>query len=600
MLRVSTLRLHHDIDVVSARRRAAEVAGLLGFPPPEQTRIATAVSEIARNAFRYGDRAELDLLIDADNTPQSYVMRIRDRGPGIPHLREVLAGSYRSETGLGLGITGARRLMDGFRIDSSAAGTTVVMRKDLTSNGRRITAARVREIAHRIDQRGPQTLVEEIQRQNDELLRAFEELQRRQDQLVHLNRELEDTNRGVVALYAELDEKALRLRQADELKSRFLSHMTHEFRTPVNAILGLTRVLMDARHREARDPELEIVYLRQAAQQLSAVVDDLLDVAQIDAGKTVVRPSAFEVADLFGALRGMLRPLLLTQSVALVFDDPVGLPAMHTDEAKLSQILRNLVSNALKFTERGEVRVTAALDGDCMVFVVSDTGIGIAPEDQERIFDEFVQLEHSLQHRVRGTGLGLPLSQRLAELLGGTLTVTSTPGVGSAFSLRVPVTYAAPRAAPARVDRHVAAAAPAPVEASLRVLAIDDQEIARFLVRQMLPEPAYTIFEAASGDEGLELARRERPHAILLDMMLPEPTGLDVLQQLSHDPATAAIPVIVLTSAALSERLQRRLARDAAAVISKRDLDQDALAAAVHAAVAGARDRARERPTKSA
>lgn len=600
MLRVSTLRLHHDIDVVSARRRAAEVAGLLGFPPPEQTRIATAVSEIARNAFRYGDRAELDLLIDADNTPQSYVMRIRDRGPGIPHLREVLAGSYRSETGLGLGITGARRLMDGFRIDSSAAGTTVVMRKDLTSNGRRITAPRVREIAHRIDQRGPQTLVEEIQRQNDELLRAFEELQRRQDQLVHLNRELEDTNRGVVALYAELDEKALRLRQADELKSRFLSHMTHEFRTPVNAILGLTRVLMDARHREARDPELEIVYLRQAAQQLSAVVDDLLDVAQIDAGKTVVRPSAFEVADLFGALRGMLRPLLLTQSVALVFDDPVGLPAMHTDEAKLSQILRNLVSNALKFTERGEVRVTAALDGDCMVFVVSDTGIGIAPEDQERIFDEFVQLEHSLQHRVRGTGLGLPLSQRLAELLGGTLTVTSTPGVGSAFSLRVPVTYAAPRAAPARVDRHVAAAAPAPVEASLRVLAIDDQEIARFLVRQMLPEPAYTIFEAASGDEGLELARRERPHAILLDMMLPEPTGLDVLQQLSHDPATAAIPVIVLTSAALSERLQRRLARDAAAVISKRDLDQDALAAAVHAAVAGARDRARERPTKSA
>jgi signal transduction histidine kinase len=143
---------------------------------------------------------------------------------------------------------------------------------------------------------------------------------------VRLNRELEDTNRGVVALYAELDEKADHLRRADELKSRFLSNMTHEFRTPVNSILALTSLL-----EQRPQPEPEVQYLRKAAENLSELVNDLLDLAKVEAGKTEVRPSEFEVGNLFGALRGMLRPLLVNQSVALFFDEPQGLPAMRTD-----------------------------------------------------------------------------------------------------------------------------------------------------------------------------------------------------------------------------------------------------------------------------
>ena len=146
----------------------------------------------------------------------------------------------------------------------------------------------------------------------------------------------------MVALYAELDEKADHLRRADELKSRFLSNMTHEFRTPVNSILGLSNLLLDDRQRAGREPEPEVIYIRKAAEQLSELVNDLLDLAKVEAGKTVVRPAEFEVENLFGALRGMLRPLLLNQSVSLVFEDAAALPPMYSDEGKVSQILRNL------------------------------------------------------------------------------------------------------------------------------------------------------------------------------------------------------------------------------------------------------------------
>ena len=153
-------------------------------------------------------------------------------------------------------------------------------------------------------------------------------------------------------------------------------------------------------------------------------MDDLLDIAKVEAGKIEVRPAAFEVAALFGALRGMLRPLLVNQSLALVFEEPEDVPPLYSDESKVSQILRNFISNALKYTERGEVRVSARLtpQRDAVEFSVADTGIGIPEADLARVFDEFVQIENPLQRRVKGTGLGLPLSKRLAELLGGTIS----------------------------------------------------------------------------------------------------------------------------------------------------------------------------------
>jgi signal transduction histidine kinase len=188
----------------------------------------------------------------------------------------------------------------------------------------------------------------------------------------------------------------------------------------------------------------QVGLIRGGAESLLAIVNDLLDIARIEAGKTVVRPTEFTVADLFAALRGMFRPLVTSDAVELVFGEVDGLPTMVSDEGKLSQILRNLVANAIKFTERGVVRVTVEpADADALAFHVADTGIGIPAEAHERVFEEFAQLEGPLQRIAGGTGLGLPLSRRLAVLLGGTLTLQSTPGLGSTFTLRVPVRWTA-------------------------------------------------------------------------------------------------------------------------------------------------------------
>ena len=174
---------------------------------------------------------------------------------------------------------------------------------------------------------------------------------------------MEDTNRGVVALYAELDERAEQLRRASELKSRFLSNMSHEFRTPLNSILALSRLLMDRTDGPLTvEQERQVTYIRRSAESLTELVNDLLDLAKVEAGKLEIRPSYFTIGELFGALRGVMKPLQQNDAVDLIFEDVTDCPPLFTDEAKLAQILRNLISNALKFTERGEVRVAAAFD----------------------------------------------------------------------------------------------------------------------------------------------------------------------------------------------------------------------------------------------
>ncbi len=268
-----------------------------------------------------------------------------------------------------------------------------------------------------------------------------QELAAARAQLASLQEELDETNRGVLALYAELDTQAQQLRQATELKSRFLAYMSHEFRTPISSIRSLTRLLLD-RVDGPLTPEQEkqINFIRTTSEEFAEMVNDLLDLAKVEAGRIDISPEWFELVDLFAALRGMFKPVLVNPDVQLIFEDPQGTPQLFTDDAKLSQILRNFISNALKFTTRGEVRVTAVRNGDeSITFSVSDTGIGIAPEFHDAIFQDFVQVNSPIQKRLRGTGLGLSLSRRLAELLGGSVALTSEVGVGSTFSVTLPL-----------------------------------------------------------------------------------------------------------------------------------------------------------------
>jgi signal transduction histidine kinase/CheY-like chemotaxis protein len=595
-----SFNLDRDQDVVEARRIAAAIATLLDFDAPDQMRISTAVSEIARNAFQYAVAGWVEFGVEIDARPQRLVVCVKDDGPGVDRLDDVLNGQYLSPTGLGRGIRGARRLMDGFFIDSSPAGTRVILEKLLPASGPVLTIDRVREIGQAIRRRLPGEPEEDGRRQSQELAEALDELELKRRELAHLNRELEATNRGVAALYAELDERADHLRRADELKSRFLSNVTHEFRTPVNAIIGLCNLMLDDRREEQREPEPELGHILRAADQLSGLVNDLLDLAKVAAGKTVVQPADFEIDELFGALRVMLRPLLFDQSVALVFDDAAAIAPLYTDEAKVSQILRNLISNALKFTERGEVRVSVATDepAGTITFTVSDTGIGIAAEDQEAIFEEFKQLEHRLQRRVRGTGLGLPLARRLAELLGGSLTLTSEPGVGSAFSVTLPMTHvAAESSAAVETTAGLGTLSPLGVgeppavrfageSTPVRVLAIDDQDLARHVIRRCLPAPAFDVSEASDAEEGLRRARAELPDVILLDLVMPGMTGRDALQQLQADPSTRHIPVVIATGAALEEADKHSLLQHAAGLLFKASLSRHSVQDAVRTALA--------------
>jgi signal transduction histidine kinase len=230
------------------------------------------------------------------------------------------------------------------------------------------------------------------------------------------------------------------LRQATELKSRFLAYMSHEFRTPINSIRSITRLLLDRVDGPlGEEQEKQVAFIQQNATEFAEMVDDLLDLAKVEAGRVEISPAWFEMVDLFSALRGMFKPVLTNPAVNLVFEEPQGVAKLYTDHRKLSQVLRNFISNALKFTPRGEVRVTAKFeDGERVTFAVTDTGIGIAPEFHQSIFDEFSQVQSSLQRRLRGTGLGLSLSKKLAELLGGSVRLESQPGKGSVFSLTIP------------------------------------------------------------------------------------------------------------------------------------------------------------------
>jgi|HubBroStandDraft_5_1064220.scaffolds.fasta_scaffold01221_2 signal transduction histidine kinase/CheY-like chemotaxis protein len=541
-----TIAVRQEQDVVIARQRAREIARIVGFDGQDQTRIATAVSEIVRNAFRYARGGKVEFALEGASTPQLLLIRVRDQGPGIPDLAHVMSGQYQSTTGMGVGILGAHRLMDQVVIDTKpGVGTDVLLTKILPARAPLINQTQFTRITSQLSTSVSGDPLGELQEQNRELVRALGELREKQDELMNLNRELEDTNRGVVALYAELDEKADHLRRADEMKSRFLSNMSHEFRTPLNSIRALSRLLLDRVDGDLSvEQAKQVGFISKASEDLTALVDDLLDLAKIEAGKIEVRPIEFSVGNLFSALRGMLRPLLVGDAVRLIFDEPDTAVTLYNDEGKVSQILRNFISNAIKFTEQGEVRVSAQLSEDrrTVRFSVSDTGIGIAPEDQGRIFDEFTQLQSPLQGRVKGTGLGLPLCRRLAHLLGGDVSVQSERGVGSVFTATVTANFE---------TNGVAASQPVDTTVELGrspVLVLDDDAETRLIYEKHLRDSRYQPLCVRNLREAREMMKRTRPHAILLDIMLRGEDTWRWLSELKSDPATTAIPVIVITS----------------------------------------------------
>jgi signal transduction histidine kinase/CheY-like chemotaxis protein len=538
---LSTIDIRLENDVVLARQKARAIASVLKFDSQDQTRIATAVSEIARNTFQYGGGGVAEFRLDED-PEKILVITLRDQGTGIAKLDDILDGRYVSQTGMGQGIIGAKRLMDNFQIQTDSRGTTVTLGKKIPRRFSRIDRNELNRMLASVERAGP---YEELKQQNKELLHAMQELRERQEELAQLNRELDETNRGVVALYAELNEKADFLQRASELKSHFLSNMSHEFRTPLNSIIGLSQILLDHLDGDLSvEQEKQVNFIRGSAQGLVELVNDLLDLAKVEAGKVEIHPATFQVESLFAALRGMLRPLLSqNSSVNLVFEEPSDIPEMYSDEAKVSQILRNFISNALKFTDRGEVRVSVTRGhGQTLVFSVADTGIGIAPEDQERIFQEWAQVEGKKQRTVKGTGLGLPLSRKFAQMLGGDVYVRSQPGEGSTFFASIPLAFSGDTESFYPLESETSGKL-----GGVPVLIVEDNREELFIYERCLSGTRFQIVSAKTIKDARKALRNVRPIAIILDVLLRGEHSWGLLQDLKRDPVTANIPILVVT-----------------------------------------------------
>jgi len=346
---------------------------------------------------------------------------------------------------------------------------------------------------------------------------------------------------------------------ANRTKSLFLANMSHELRTPLNAILGYSEMLQEeAAERELDDFGADLEKIGAAGKHLLALINDILDLSKIEAGKMELFLETFDLAEMIGEVATTIQPMVETNANALRMVIAPELGTMHADQVKVRQALFNLLSNAAKFTHDGTITVTARrepMDGrGWIVFEVADTGIGLSAEQLVKLFQDFTQADASTTRKFGGTGLGLALTRRFCQMMGGDVTVHSDPGEGSVFTLKLPAEVAMTAAfVPSAAAGAVAAAGSAVVvgegvEAGAScVLVIDDDAVQRDLMQRFLSREGYRVLVAAGGEEGLRLAREMQPVAITLDVMMPGMDGWAVLTALKADPTLCDIPVVMLT-----------------------------------------------------
>jgi signal transduction histidine kinase len=519
--------------VFAARNLGRALAAELGMEPQDQLRVATALSEISRSVVMAGQRAVVGY--GTDDACLVLTVTLTGRPPAD-------------------GVSAVTRLMDRVEV----AGSTVRMTKrrppgvELAAD---VIDAQVAAIL-------PEPALDELRRQNHDLIAALDDLRSQKEQLELLNAELaetnagvmalytelsaelEQTNRGVVALYAELDEKSERLRAASESKDRFWANVSHELRTPLNSIIGLARLLAEpAADEPLSDEQLHQVQLiRNSGSSLLALVNDLLDVAKAESGRLRIEPAEVQLPAVLGRLRALVRPLADNASVTVTVSDQDAPDTLLTDELALTSILRNLLSNAIKYTNEGEVTLTVEPGDSSIEIRVADTGIGIPLAQQARVFEEFYQVPGA---RRGGTGLGLPYALRLTELIGGELLLTSEPGRGTTVTVRLPH-------GPARAGT---------------VLIADDDAGFRRVLTGLLSGIADRVLEAPDGAHALEIVGSCDVDLVLADLIMPGMDGHELLERL---PGT--LPAVVITG------LDAERPRRAAAVIRKDELTRERLA----------------------
>ncbi|HEX6161138.1 MAG TPA: response regulator, partial [Thermoanaerobaculia bacterium] len=343
-------------------------------------------------------------------------------------------------------------------------------------------------------------------------------------ELTRLMQELEDANR--------------RIQEADRLKSQFLANMSHELRTPMNSIIGFSEILIERLEPQLSEKHLNFLrHIHESGHHLLAIINDVLDLSKIEAGKMEIYPEFFDIAPVVDSVCAMMKGMTRSDP-RFTLDIPPGLPQIETDLAKFKQVLFNLLSNAVKFSPPGSpIVVRARFEDQWIAVSVEDQGIGIAPEHHAVIFEEFRQVDGTVRREFGGTGLGLALVKKFVELQGGRVGVTSEDGKGSTFTFHLPV---ASRAA-------VVTRSPEPTTQPDRVLVIEDDANAYELIAAALGAAGYTAVRARHGEEALRLARESRPLAVTLDLVLPGVDGWEVLKRLKSDAATRDLPVVIIS-----------------------------------------------------
>ncbi|MEV7007887.1 ATP-binding protein [Streptosporangium sp. NPDC051022] len=551
------IRMHvrDERDVFAMRKLGREVAEAVGLEAQDQIRMATALSEIGREVLGASTEASAVFLLGHDRL--------------LVTLDLPAKAGFQSALRSADGVTLAGRLVDTIELDPTRG--TISMLKRLPAGRPRPSVA---EIRAKLAELTPATALDELRQQNRELAATLEEVMQLNAELQETNQgvlalynqlseELEETNRGVVALYAELDEKSAQLREASAAKDRFWATVSHELRTPLNSIIGLVRLLVGPGGEPLADEQLhQIQLIGSSAETLLNLVSELLDMAKAQAGRLDPQPAPVDLVALAERLRMTLHPttgsrVSLTVRIA---DDVVE---MLADEVMLTRVLRNLLANALKFTEEGEVGLDVSLDAATheVVFRVSDTGIGVPEEHQERVFEEFYQVPGPLQVRAKGTGLGLPYARRLVEAMGGTIRLTGAPGEGTTATVRLPN----------RNGR---------MPVIDRVLVADDDGEFRATVQRMLSGVAVHIDEASDGLAALEAMAQNPPDLALVDLLMPRLDGAALLQRMAADERLREVPVIVVTVAGSHQYPQ-----EARTVVPKQGLRRDGLLRAIRAAL---------------
>jgi nitrogen-specific signal transduction histidine kinase/CheY-like chemotaxis protein len=379
----------------------------------------------------------------------------------------------------------------------------------------------------------------------------------------------------------EITRKNVQLEQASQMKSEFLATMSHELRTPLNAIIGFAEVLGDGLAGELSAQQREhIGDILSSGEHLLALINDILDLSKVEAGRMELDPELLELRPLLDNALSMVKEKALTNRLRLTLEVEDEPPALWADARKLKQILYNLLSNAVKFTGAGGVvtlraRRIAGPDGEELELTVADTGIGISEEDQARLFQPFVQIDSSISRNYQGTGLGLAMVKRLAELHGGRVALASQTGKGSIFTVWLPYRVAEePRLQePARAITHQSE------RAKMLALVVEDDDRAAGLLRLQLEDDGLDVMRARDAQTGLRLAREHQPNVITLDLLLPDTDGGHFLSALKEDEAIRAIPVVIISIVAD----QRKWLTLGAAHVLQKPVDRQALTAALAA-----------------